>query len=566
MTSTTSNGIGEHFRNQFGQQGPAVGQRHDMQEELVFLRGALDSARLEISQLKDEVTVLREKILFLKVCTPASMSQIELIPMQSKVLFVQPPFEVLQMIFSWALPPSFLLDPSLAAGPQSPWSQTLRLKKSIVRVCKTWHAVGSEFLYEDVVFRRIGQIPAFVRTLDTSTRISSNLVKKITISAYIPRRYGRSCSEQLQHIFSRCHHVYKFALASPNVLPDIVTLPIHYFRITTLEVNDAFQYHSLLPVLTQVCDTLMSLSFHPNNSGDLHTALCFPCLKSLVCDIWQSESARALAVIGSAWSMPSLKCLTFSTRSWLWTTSDKLISSETIHSFCLTHGKHLRFLLIGPGRLFSNTKMQEIMDTCPSLEHLVMRLDESLLPIAHRNIKWIDFWPSEKPQWFTDKYPWEMAVFHQADSFKAALPALRGVRILMHGLPSMFDVPMFISPSWATDKDTFSIQYPGIDIHFERGFLYNSSPIGKNGGYAAGHGKGYLGLDDSGDESDDKDYVTESGETDSSSSISDTASVSSGSSDDDVYLPEFLDSDGSMLDSDSDTTSRISCDAVIPFH
>jgi hypothetical protein len=42
----------------------------DMQEELVFLRGALDSARSEISQSKDEV-VLREKILFLKVCTPS---------------------------------------------------------------------------------------------------------------------------------------------------------------------------------------------------------------------------------------------------------------------------------------------------------------------------------------------------------------------------------------------------------------------------------------------------------------------------------------------------------------
>jgi hypothetical protein len=37
----------------------------------VFLRGALDSATSEISQLKlkDEVTALREKILFLKVCT-----------------------------------------------------------------------------------------------------------------------------------------------------------------------------------------------------------------------------------------------------------------------------------------------------------------------------------------------------------------------------------------------------------------------------------------------------------------------------------------------------------------
>jgi hypothetical protein len=454
------------------------------------------------------------------------------------------------MIFSWALPPSFLLDPSLAAGPRSPWSQALQLKKSIVRVCKMWHAVGAEFLYEDVVFRRIGQIAAFVRTLETSTRISSNLVKKITILAYVPRRYGQSCSEHLQRIFSRCCHIYKFTLTSPNVLPDIA-FPIHNVCITTLEVNDTFKYHSLLLILTQVCDTLSSLSFHLRKSENLHTALCFPHLKKLVCDIWHPESAQALVVISSAWSLPSLQSLVFSTRSWLWTTSDESISAGMIHSFCLTHGKRLRFLLVGPCHLSSTTSMQEIVDACPSLEHLVARLDKSLLPIAHRKIKWIDLWPSEKPQWFTAEYPWEMAVFNQGVNVGDALPALRGVRTLMHGLPSTFDVPMFISPSWATDKDTFSIQYPGIDIRFKRGFLYNSSPIGKNGGYAAGHGEGYLGLDGSDDESD---YITDSDEMDSSSFISE-ASVSSGSLDDDLYVPEFSDSDDSALDLESDTCS-----------
>jgi hypothetical protein len=59
---------GEHFRNR----GLATeGQRHEIQEELLFLRGALDSARSEISQLKDEVTALRELTLFLKVRTPS---------------------------------------------------------------------------------------------------------------------------------------------------------------------------------------------------------------------------------------------------------------------------------------------------------------------------------------------------------------------------------------------------------------------------------------------------------------------------------------------------------------
>ena len=175
-----------------------------------------------------------------------------------------------------------------------------------------------------------------------------------------------------------------------------------------------------------------------------------------------------------------------------------------------------------------------------------MKLDVPGLSIAHRNIKWIDLWSYESPYWFTGNYPWEMAVFYQTRDVEDA-PALQGIRTLMHGLSTMLDV-LLISPSWAADNNTFSIQYPGIDIRFEQGFLYDFSPIGKNGGDAAGHGKDSYcsGLDSSGDESDGGKYknydVTESDETDSSSYISDTASVSSGNLDDDVYLPEFSDS------------------------
>jgi hypothetical protein len=118
---------------------------------------------------------------------------------------------------------------------------------------------------------------------------------------------------------------------------------------------------------------------------------------------------------------------------------------------------------------------------------------------------------------------------------------------------------MLISPSWAADKNAFSVQYPGIDIRFERGFLYNFSPIGDNGGYAAVRGGGsYCSeLDSSGDESDDEEYVAGSDETDSSSFISDTASVGSNSLDDDIYLPEFSDSDGAAQDLDSDASSDL---------
>jgi hypothetical protein len=118
--------------------------------------------------------------------------------------------------------------------------------------------------------------------------------------------------------------------------------------------------------------------------------------------------------------------------------------------------------------------------------------------------------------------------------------------MLTHELPSIFDIPRLISPNWAGKNDTFSIQYPGIDIRFERGFLYNSSPVGKDAGYAPGYGKDYMGIDSSSDDSDDEDYVSESEA--SLSYLSDAASVASSCLDDEMYLPEFSDSDASAMD------------------
>ena len=384
------------------------------------------------------------------------------------------------------------------------------------------------------MFRRIGQILAFLRTLETSS-IPEKLVKKITISAYIPQKYGLSCQKHLQSIFSFCRQAHRFTLASPNKLPDTITLPITHSHITTLEVNDTFNYDSLLPVLVRICDTLQSLSFHPTESDKLDTAICFSQLKSLACDIWQAESAPALTALSRAWAMPALEYLTFGTRNWLPTDianhSNRVVNARTIHTFCLAHGRRLRFLLIGPSQppWSSDTHVQDILDACQSLEHLVFRCDPSELWISHRNIKWIDVWPYEQPVQYTHVSPWKKVIMPQVNDTKDTLPALQGIRILMHGLPSAFEIPLFIPPSWATNKDNFAIQHPGMDIRFKRGFLYNSTPTGKDAVYAASCSKDYLGSDDSMYDSDDT-YLTESESADSSSYVSDIVSTRSSSS------------------------------------
>ncbi|KIM85054.1 hypothetical protein PILCRDRAFT_379983 [Piloderma croceum F 1598] len=88
------------------------------------------------------------------------------------------------MIFLRALPPSFLVDSSLNAGSDSPWCEALRMKKSIVWVCKAWWQVGLELLYEEISMRRIGQNSALLRTLNANNDIGHMIKNPRNILLY----------------------------------------------------------------------------------------------------------------------------------------------------------------------------------------------------------------------------------------------------------------------------------------------------------------------------------------------------------------------------------------------
>ena len=58
--------------------------------------------------------------------------------------------------------------PRIAVGSSSRWALLLRLRKSVVLVCRTWYIAGIHDLYEHVYIHRVGQLPALVRTLEQS--------------------------------------------------------------------------------------------------------------------------------------------------------------------------------------------------------------------------------------------------------------------------------------------------------------------------------------------------------------------------------------------------------------
>ncbi|KII93138.1 hypothetical protein PLICRDRAFT_35318 [Plicaturopsis crispa FD-325 SS-3] len=179
------------------------------------------------------------------------------------------PNEILWAIFSYAIPPTGFLDPGLYGGPDSPWSLTLRTKKSFVLVCKAWWSVAMDILYEDVTFRRPGQISAFLRTLETSAFDVESSVRKIKVCAFIPRESTDAIKSDLTAVLSRCSRVSNFewdVTGGPSIpLPAFSTLLVSFDaarNLTHLECgNTITSLRDLVAALQPVRTTLLSLAF-----------------------------------------------------------------------------------------------------------------------------------------------------------------------------------------------------------------------------------------------------------------------------------------------------------------
>lgn len=100
------------------------------------------------------------------------------------------PTEVLLHIFDLAAGD---LDPkreplaSIDDGTCSTWSKSLRVKKVLVRVCKSWRGITLPFLYRRIYLLRVGQLCALVRTLEESTKLGGYgpLVRDIEAHFYV---------------------------------------------------------------------------------------------------------------------------------------------------------------------------------------------------------------------------------------------------------------------------------------------------------------------------------------------------------------------------------------------
>ncbi|KAK7690559.1 hypothetical protein QCA50_005657 [Cerrena zonata] len=123
-------------------------------------------------------------------------------------------FIALELIFEATLPPMPLVDASLSYGPESTWGERLRTQKALTLVCRSWRVVAVQLLYQDIVLRRVSQIPVLVRSLRANEDLQ-HLIKRITFACYVPEAWDDVTSQSIAHLMNLCPNLRSISFFTP---------------------------------------------------------------------------------------------------------------------------------------------------------------------------------------------------------------------------------------------------------------------------------------------------------------------------------------------------------------
>ncbi|KII93150.1 hypothetical protein PLICRDRAFT_170933 [Plicaturopsis crispa FD-325 SS-3] len=366
------------------------------------------------------------------------------------------PNEILHMIFTYAIPPSQFVDPSLCGGPESPWCLTLRTKKSLALVCKSWWGTAMDILYKEVVFRRPEQIPAFVHTLDTSMFDCRSSVRKVSVACFLNSDLVADLEGDLARIFSGCPQITE------------LTWNPHFDDYETPDLLFTLQWALPLAIgLQAVSKTLVSFSLVlPPTAPDETPAVRLDRLENLHIEWLWKEST--LQCITTHWSLPCLKIFAMTSRAD--PSTDRLIALRpSIVAFCQAHGQNIVYISIRMLGYPTTPRCrwsfyQPILDVCPNVRHLFINPSFSI-PLTHPKIQWIDL---ESP--FSPDCRFVAQFVTEFD-----LPSLKGVRTVDPALHAVAELARLVAPHYMLDKDAdFEWRFPGVHVRHRQGRLYRA--------------------------------------------------------------------------------------------
>ncbi|KAF7351125.1 hypothetical protein MSAN_01675000 [Mycena sanguinolenta] len=291
--------------------------------------------KLEFDQLKRENSRLKHlnNVLLLKLGTYCRSD------------YAGFPDEILLDIFRHSLPPSWLLHET---RPMAPCSQDipsvdLRIKLSILRVCKSWNRVGTGLLYERVTLRRITQLPVFVRALERREELRA-LVKHVDMNCFVPRGYSKLHEHETKRMLGLCPNLLHVGFSPQFWIPELPhSIPtINSGSITSLEYNSHIPYSNIHPSLD-------------------HPVLDFPRLEDLCLTITTDSVVSPLKWRASV------------RRLWVYGPG----ANELFDAY----GRTILFLRI-------HSINQQVLDRCPVLEHIAVNSWATAL--THPKIRFID--------------------------------------------------------------------------------------------------------------------------------------------------------------------------------
>ncbi|KAJ7153248.1 hypothetical protein C8R46DRAFT_1301489 [Mycena filopes] len=382
------------------------------------------------------------------------------------------PLEILHAIFDLALPPEEFLNPSLHLGPNSPWSQAMRLKLALVSVCKAWNLAGTAFLYRSIALRRVHQIKPLLSTLLSTPRLGA-FVHAIQFPCYVPPSHCESVAPDMAQIFALCpslvhlEHNPAFELrpfvagddvpeadAAPDLEWDPADFPLPPPTLTSLKLGEG-----LFDIrVVQACsDSLQELSMDcvaweadPEPEDEVYFASLHTLNVNLDADTPEAE-------FPPCWQMPQLKRLSIT------------IGCDVDHANILAWlegllevvGPQIEYLAF-PANYTRGTReaarqLEELsvwdvsrwLQMCPNLEHVVLSemyiLENDDADMRFPTIKYLDMWRSNVELWDRSMSTRASAIRNILDVETALrlgkLPNLQHVRLLDTALAPLVDVP-----------------------------------------------------------------------------------------------------------------------------
>ncbi|KAJ7149790.1 hypothetical protein C8R43DRAFT_499868 [Mycena crocata] len=459
-----------------------------MKKPDVETRTQLMHARLEISRLQRANLALTQRLVVaneqLQCHLPCPLAKL--------------PYEILLIVFRYALPPAWLLsgDASLLPPfPQSIWSVDLRTKLSIVAVCKIWHQLGLKLFYESVTLRRIGQIPAFLRTLEEREGLGA-FVRRLEIGCFVPTGYAALHDCDTTKILLLCPRLSHFAFNPPSNIPlGSCPIPDIVASITSFEWSGNVDYWLVLPSLLRLAPTLRSLALTlPSDFDDAHPLLNLPNLEDLRLRVTPDSDGPGAA---SRWLMPQLR------RIWIHGNSSthmhRFDPGAIVHNFLDVFGRTISFLRVLD--YTSSSSIQGMLDRCPVLNHVALprKLHENTSLLKHPNVQAVDIFGS------LDEH---LSITFEA--LKGGFPELRTFRTMDGSLSFLWDVPAVdATTDWNIDLiNKIGVNASVWDINSED----ETEELGESAWIAA-----VLSTDIDSDDSDDDDYLSNADDDDGGS-------------------------------------------------